>query len=35
MSTFEYALAHETARYEALIRRENHPLDAYNGIYTR
>ena len=35
MSSFEYALAHETARYEALISRENHPVDAYNGIYTR
>lgn len=35
MSMYKIALEHETARYEALIARENHPVDEYNGIYTR
>ena len=35
MSWFETAFARESAKYEALITRKNHPSDEYNGIYTR
>lgn len=35
MSMFETALSRETARYEALVTRKNHPSDFYNGVYTR
>lgn len=35
MSSFEAALARETARYEALITAKNRPAAFYNGVYTR